>query len=88
MAQMLLSKEEILAMIEDVPEVERFRPTPLTLEELGNTRLTYRCPICKFDKFNISVYNSIKINGKEVDNRIQCLVCPWRGRKSQLEIWC
>jgi len=87
MSPFSLTKEEILSMIVETPEVERSRSMPLTLEELGNTGLRYVCPLCSFDKFNISVYNSTKIDSKEWNSRVHCLVCPWRGRKSDLEIW-
>ncbi len=79
-----LTRDQILQEIVRVPEVERSRPMPLTLEDLDNTGKYYLCSLCGFDNFNISVYNSITVNGKEWDTLIRCLRCPWRGRRSQL----
>ena len=56
----------------------------LPLEEKV-TRM-FRCPLCGFDKFTSSPYNRVTINGQDLDIKMFCFRCPWRGRRSELEI--
>ena len=64
-------------------DVEELMSIPL---QEGQTTNMFRCPLCGFDKFTNSPYNKVLINGQDLDIKMFCFRCVWRGRRSELEI--